>query len=137
MAYKIKRQQRIQEDLELVNDDGSIYAVISTNITADSIAKDFRACQVEIIHAQQNIKSAEDINKAHTELGNAIIKMFRLIFGDAQTETILEFYENNYIEMATNVMGFIDNVIVPAIVKAVAERKAEIKRQYASIKGRK
>ncbi len=137
MAYQIKRQKRIQEELELLNSDGTVAYTIVTDLTVDNIAKDFRACQIEIVHAQQRIKDTDNIVEATEQLGNAIIKFFNLIFGEVQTEILLKFYENNYTEMATEVLGFINSVIAPEIKKAVDERKKQIKGKYGMLKGKR
>ena len=136
MAYQVKRQSKINEELQLLNKDGSVYATLTTNLNIDTVAKEFRTCQNDIVRANLNIKKAENIELAHTQLGDAFVKLLELIFGDVQTEKILEFYEHDYIEMVTDVSGFITSVIAPEIEKAVTERKKQLAEQYKR-KGRR
>lgn len=126
MAYQIKRQKRITETMELTDSDGTVAHTIVTDLTVDNIAKSFRECQLNILHAQQEIKNSDDVSVAQEKLGNAIIALFNLLFGREQTENILEFFEGNYTEMIMQIMPFINDVIKPAIDTAVKDSKAEI-----------
>lgn len=56
-----------------------------------------------------------------------MIAIFELIFGEDGTKRLLEFFEDNYIEMGIQVVPFINAVIVPKINETLRNRKAQIR----------
>lgn len=129
MAYQAKRQARIEEELELVNKDGSIYRTLKTDLTVDAIAKEFRQLQLDLVRAQQQTVESDDLTDKRKQVGDAFIKLLQLIFGEEDTVTILTFYEHNYIEMVQEITPFIAECISPAIMQAVKERRQTVAKQ--------
>ena len=62
--------------------------------------------------------------------GNVVISMFTLVFGKENTAKILEFYQDNYTEMATEITPFIANVIAPAVEQAVEKKKQQLANNF-------
>ncbi len=132
MAYQIKRQARITEDLELLGKDGEVLHTLPVDVNIDSIMREYRACEVEIAKAEQAVKWKEE--NAVEQLGSAIIHMYTVIFGETQTDIILAFFEKDYSEMMVQIMPFINDVITPTIVKYAKQRKLELKNAIHSKK---
>ena len=133
MAYQARREKKIAETLELVNNDGTVSKKIEVNLNADSIARSFRDKQNELIRAEMDIKHCKDkgeYDKILETFGSAMLSIFELIFGAENTAAILEFYENNYVEMATQIMPFISDVIVPAVDEAFAKKREQLANNY-------
>ena len=80
MAYKIKKQHNIIEDIELLAEDNSVSMTIHVDINPDAIAKDYRHIQLELIHAQKAVNNKS--NDAFEQFEKAVISMFNLIFGE-------------------------------------------------------
>lgn len=128
MAYQIKKNKNITENLELLDDNDNVAITIHVDINPSIIAKDFHRVQLELIHAQK--AANEQSNDALEQFGNAVISMFDLVFGEEDTSVILEYFDSNYMEMALQVMPFISGVIQPALVKYANSRKAVIANNY-------
>lgn len=131
MAYKLERAKRIVKEFELAGE------VITINLSADDIIKEFTKTQNDIIRADIEIKKAqaegvsvENMNQRVAMYGEAIIAMFRLIFGEETTEKILNFYENNYTEVIEMVFPFIQDEIIPEINALVDDRRKKNKDRY-------
>ena len=131
MAYKLERAKRIVKEFELAGE------VITINLSADDIIKEFTKTQNDIIRADIELKKAqaegvsvENMNQRVAMYGEAIIAMFRLIFGEETTEKILNFYENNYSEVIDMVFPFIQDEIIPEINALVEDRRKKNKHRY-------
>lgn len=120
----------MHEELELLNEDGSVFQTIIVELKVDEIIKEFRAKQLELIHAQQALKNSTSDKEKIEKLGNAVISFFELIFGEKQSELIINYYEKNYTEMVTDIFPFINEKITPAITLAVNEYKSKLSKNY-------
>lgn len=133
MAYKITRTQKITETLELSDKNGNVIDSIDIDIDADAVCTAFRKKQTEVIDAERRLKEIRkngvetDLECAYEAYGNAVIAIFELIFGEDCTKKLLEFFEDNYIEMGIQVVPFINAVIVPKINETLRNRKAQIR----------
>lgn len=116
--YQIKRSH-IVEQLEI--DDNGRKVVLDVDISADRILKEYTAAQYAIARAQQSAQKAKnekDMQAAETALGEAILSLFRVIFGQEQLEQILQIYGDKTMEMLGDIAPFIADVIAPRIQEA-------------------
>lgn len=133
MAYQVTRSKRITETLELTDEKGNVVESIDVNLDADAVCTAFRKKQTEVIDAERRLKETRkngvetDLECAYEAYGNAVIAIFELIFGEDGTKKLLEFFEDNYIEMGIQVVPFINAVIVPKINETLRNRKAQIR----------
>jgi hypothetical protein len=133
MAYQVTRSKRITETLELTDEKGNVVESINVNLDADAVCTAFRKKQTEVIDAERRLKEIRknggetDLECAYEAYGNAVIAIFELIFGEEGTKKLLEFFEDNYIEMGIQVVPFINAVIVPKINETLRNRKAQIR----------
>lgn len=133
MAYQVTRSKRITETLELTDEKGNVVESIDVNLDADAVCTAFRKKQTEVIDAERRLKEIRkngvetDLECAYEAYGNAVIAIFELIFGEDGTKRLLEFFEDNYIEMGIQVVPFINAVIVPKINETLRNRKAQIR----------
>lgn len=135
MAYKLERQKRLQKELQIGEE------IIKVDIVPEAIARDFYRCQASILALQVKIKDvagdAAALEPLYQELGTAIIEMMRMVFGQANTEKIIAFYEGNYQEMVMMVSPYIEDEIVPALHMAVEAERERIRARYANKRPRK
>ena len=117
MAYQIRKQERISEDLELMETKDHPTVLIHIDINPEHIAKDYRKVQLEIAKAQQ----IGDVSAFRT----AVDALFHLVFGADATEKILEYFDGSYIDATLNVLPFIYDRIHPA-VEAYAKNRREM-----------
>lgn len=130
--YKVTRSH-ITEQLEI--DDNGHKVVLDVDISADRILKEYTAAQYAIARAQQSAQKAKnekDMQAAETALGEAILSLFRVIFGQEQLEQILQIYGDRPIEMLGDIAPFIADVIAPRIQEA----QARIQDRYKQVSKR-
>ena len=136
MAYQIKKTRKINEELELLNDNGEVEKTLLINLDVDAIAPMFRKKQVALINAQKELKNIQkmgvqaDFDAAYELYGRAVADIFELTLGVQNTAEILEYFENNYIEMCTQVVPFISEVVVPSIEISINEKKKQMKNLH-------
>ncbi|MBR3238655.1 MAG: hypothetical protein IKF99_09485 [Oscillospiraceae bacterium] len=128
--YQVKRN-RIVEDLEL--DDNGKKLTLHVDMGVDAILQRYTKAARVVAAAQQEVRNAPDNETKVEKLGEAILKLFEVIFGADQTNQILEFYDGAYLEMLTDIAPFINDVVAPKITEA----QQRIAGQYAAIKTRK
>lgn len=87
--------------------------------------------QGRFVDIQQKIENMQKAGNGYSDellefIGNTIIYLFNVSFGEANTKKICEFYEDNYDEMMKQVMPFFNQEFLPAL-REVA--KIDSKRQ--------
>lgn len=123
MSFKLKRFKKT-ESLELVNEEGVTEKVITVRLDRAGLAMKASKKYVEIQRLQamaEKARGKENAEELVTKLGQTVIDFFEIIFGEEDTKAILEFYEGNYIEMALEVMPFIQEKVLPT-VRAIAQQ---------------
>lgn len=134
MAYQIKRTQKFVDKLELCGKNGEVEKTLEINIDVDAIAGDFRHILIAVQESEDALKKAqvdnniESFDGAYTAYGNAVVSLFELTLGKANTAELLEFYENRYTEMSLQVVPYITTVIIPLISAAIKRKKQELKK---------
>ena len=128
MAYQIKKSDRITENLELLDGNNNVTLTIHIDIEIGRIAKEYRQLQIELAEAQNMTSQGNEM--AFEVFGNAVIKLFRCLFGDENTQKILEYFENDYMEMAVQCMPFISDVVQPAIEKYSRSKREIMANNY-------
>lgn len=138
MAYQVTRSKRITETLELTDANGIVVNSINVNLDADAVCTAFRKKQIAIIDAERRLKDVQrkgsqaDLDAAYEAYGDAMLNIFELIFGDEGTKKILEFYENNYVEMGLQIVPFIREIVIPKLDDALKSHKRQMKNLYKS-----
>lgn len=123
MSFKLKRFKKT-ESLELVNEEGATEKIITVRLDKAGLATKASKKYVEIQRLQamaEKARGKENAEELVTKLGQTVIDFFEIIFGEEDTKVILEFYEGNYIEMALEVMPFIQEKVLPT-VRAIAQQ---------------
>lgn len=134
MAYQAKRSGSVSEDLELVNEWGEVAKTIHVHLDADTLNGNISEQYVKLLNLQKRIPelqqiSPEQLPEVHEEIGNAVITIFQSVFGEDNTQVILDFYNNRYQEMVREIMPFIVDVMLPQVRKLTAQgRKNQMNR---------
>lgn len=122
MAYQAKRKKRFIEDFELIDEKGNLFKTLHVELDADDmVAKINRKytglCQAlkETTEIKRKSQSNEEIADCVEKLGNAVVQLFEAVFGIEDAKTIVEFYDNRYIEMCNEVVPFITKVVIPRL----------------------
>lgn len=138
MAYKIKRNH-IVEQLEI--EDNGQTVTLDVDLNVDDIIGKYNQTQYSIARANQaahEAQNGDDMAKAEEMMGEAVISLFNVVFGEVQTEQILTIYQNRYLEMLADISPFIAEVIQPRIQEAqqrIADRYKQVsKRGFKQVK---
>lgn len=130
--YQIKRNH-IVEDLEI--EDNGKTLTLKVDLNVDTILHQYNAAQYKIAQASQDAKQAandKDLAKAETAMGNAVLGLFEVIFGEDQTQKIIDFYGDKPLEMLGDIAPFISEVVAPKIMTAqqrIADRYKQVSKR--------
>lgn len=127
MAYQIKKKKHIIKQLELLNDKGKPEKTLSIDIVVDDFRNRYPIVMADIRKAQSMIdEKGQDNVEAVAASQIAIKALFVLVFGQQQTKTLIEYYENRYFEGFMDIIPFVTDEIMPEVQKAVNEENARI-----------
>lgn len=134
MAYQVQRSAKIEEELELLTEDGDVAEVIYVRLDAGAIAKQVSEKYADLLKLQSGLstlRAGEDKRKALEELGNGVVLLFETIFGEENTRKILLHYRHDYVDMCRSLMPFITDTIIPK-VRREAQKSRKVKIQSYS-----
>ncbi len=133
MAYQVKRSARVEETLELLDEQGKVVESIHVSLDPDSVVEKVSRRYSELLNMQSKIEQItklEDKAQVYEELGTAVCELFKTIFGEKDTERIVAFYTDNYIEMCRNIMPFITGVVIPQVRKISQDNRKSVMQSY-------
>ena len=129
MAYQINRKARVVDERHL-GDNGKGLTV-KVDLQVERILRDYNAAWAKIGQAQVKIREVsgtEHMDEAEAALGEAIMALFTLLFGEEQVRAIMNFYGGAYLEMLADFVPYISEKIVPAVQKAQTDLVAKYKQ---------
>lgn len=129
MAYQIKKTNRITEDVEFLGENGEVELTVELDIDVERIAGDFRKAQIAVMNAEKAAKEKQT-DEMLEAYGKAIVEFIRLIFGDENTQKLIKYFDNRYIDMLFQTMPFIYDVVVPSIEKSIQQKKQIIANNH-------
>ncbi|MFI3172420.1 MAG: hypothetical protein R3Y58_08670 [Eubacteriales bacterium] len=143
MAYQAKRVTGLTKEFELVNQDGSVAHRFAVKLDGDNMLRKISQKHMALIHAQIAVQKVQkDIALAKQEgsaiaakeslevVGRALVDLIEACFGKEDADTIIEFYENQYLEMCEEVIPFIVNVVIPAVRDLNANKRKGVLATY-------
>lgn len=131
--YELRRSEKIVEQIK-VGDD-----VIEVNLDVGAIQARFIKGYNELLRAQTALNgitgdNMDAMSERLEQYGNAVVGVLQVVFGEENTQKILDFYEDNFTEMFTQIYPFIAEVVLPKISDAGKRKADELKALY---KGRR
>ena len=132
MAYQAKRRKIYEEDFELLDENGNVVHSLRVSLDADSMVAKLSEKHVALVNALQNVQNAKNTagEDAITVLGNTVIDILEAVFGKDDAKTIIDFYDNRYIEMCQEVMPFVTGTVIPEVRKISQANKKQVLSQY-------
>lgn len=137
MAYQAKRKKQFVEDFELVNEDGTVAHTLHVSLDADDMVgkinrkyAELTKTLAETTEIKRQTESGEVEADCFEKLGTAVVNLFEAVFGREDTATIVQFYDNRYIEMCREVTPFITQVVIPQCIKIKQENQQSILQSY-------
>ena len=126
MAYQVQRKNHIQETLELLDMDGKVRHVLTVDLNVDQIANRVGKAFEDIGRLQNDLQKSPTDPAMQEAYGRAVLATIEVIFGEEQTKTILDYYEDSYNEMLLDLFPFINDYVMPQIREASARRKEQL-----------
>lgn len=122
--YRVERAQRNIVQLGLGDE------VISIRVGGLAIWKKYIQAQERLLDIQKKLEAYEREQKETpvelmTLLGDTIVYIFQLLFGEDNTKKIVEFFEGEYDEMFSALLPFITKELIPKI-KETAKTDSEL-----------
>ena len=137
MAYQARRKKQFVEDFELVNEDGTVAHTLHVSLDADNMVgklnrkyAELTKTLAETTEIKRQTESGEVDADCFERLGAAVVNLFEAVFGREDTATIVQFYDNRYIEMCREVTPFITQVVIPQCIKIKQENQQSILQSY-------
>lgn len=135
MAYQAKRQQTYTEEFELVNEAEGVEHTLRVSIDPGNMVEKISRQYMELLRVQSEVASISPEDKgeligAYRKLGEAVVAILKSVFGDEDTETILQFYNNRYNEMVLEVLPFVTDIVLPKLREITQENRKAIQQKY-------
>ena len=128
--YVIQKSQEFTDTITFEDSSRDPLTVnIKLNFSADLAAK-YRQLQLKLIELQKQHQQAPGSLEVVGGIGECIVQVFSLLFGEENTQNIVRFYSNNPEQMLLDVFPYITNVIVPELKKAVKARKKHMQQRF-------
>lgn len=132
MAYKLERENARYVELD-VNGD-----ILKISLGGMALYKKVIEAQSKLKDIQTKIENLTKNKKAITEeliqfLGDTIIYLFNVAFGESNTKKILDFYEGNEDEMLLKVYPFFINEYLPALKSGAREDSRAYAKRLAGV----
>lgn len=136
MTYQARRMKKVIEEFELVDENGQIIERLYVELDASSMLEKLRKKYINLVRAQQSVRKIEldmgdeKVLEGYNVLGAAVCDLIEAVFGKEDTQKIMKFYENNYVELFKQVIPFITDVVLPKVNEVAKENRQEILSQY-------
>jgi len=124
--YQITRKNRIKEQLQLCNADGSVGLTLDVDLDVDKVVMRVNKAYDALGEAQNALQKAPQSQEAMETYGKAFIAVLNVVFGEEGAKQLLEFYEGNYSELLLDIAPFLTDEIMPKIREASEARKAQL-----------
>lgn len=124
--YTITRNH-VVEDLHLEDNGKTLDLHVDLNV--DAILQRYAAAAKALSDAQKATQGGLTEERV-TALGEAILGIFEVIFGEKQAAQLVEFYDGAYTEMLADVAPFVNDVVAPKINEA----QQRIMKRYQNVK---
>lgn len=137
MAYQAKKHKRFREDFELLDEEGNVAHTLHVELDADDVVvkltrkyTDLMRAYVDTTGMGSKVLSTEEASQRFEKLGRAVTDVIEAVFGKVDAGTILDFYENRYVEMTKEVIPFITQVVIPRCIEIRDQNKKGILKGY-------
>lgn len=128
--YRVERAQRNIVQLGLGDE------VINIRVGGLAVWKKYIQAQERLLDIQKKLESYDKEKKEApvelmTLLGDTIVYIFQLLFGEDNTKKIVEFFEGEYDEMFSALLPFITKELIPKIKETAKTDSEEMAKRIA------
>lgn len=130
--YRITKPRTLHDTLIFEGDNENLTIEFDLS-PSQTLIKDIKQLQLKSIEIDKCIKEKGLTDDLIKSKGECIIALMRLMFGDDNTQKILEFYSDNYIAMLEGILPYMNNTLLPALQQYAKDSKKKAKRKYLKI----
>lgn len=105
---------------ELCVKSGEIEKIYKVNLHVEDVISKYNNLRRLLGEADRQRKEKQT-EESYKQLGEVIVELIRIIFGDEQASDMIDFYENRVIELLLDVVPFINNEIQPKMDEVSSE----------------
>ena len=136
MSYRVSRAQHVTEELDLSDKSGNVIQTLQIDIDVYRIALDITRAYNDVIRAEAGLKTSGCALQGDLieQYGDAVISLLSLLFGKDNASVLLKYFDGQYTEMVTQLLPFIQEVIMPSVKRTIAEKRKGLARQYMANK---
>ena len=131
--YQARRSEKLTDTLQLIDKSGNVVHNLKIEVDIDAISGGFRKTLDKLYDAEKRLKKnqrkgdAAAFDKAYEDYGKTLTEMFYTTFDAKNAQTIIDFYENNYVEMSVEMVPYIIDVLIPLIEGSINRQKKRLK----------
>lgn len=127
--YVVKNNHEIKEDL-CIQTPGKPDVVIHVHINVDEIMSRYNRARKIIGEMQHKLEEDPTSEEALFSYGASILSLFELLFGEENTQKIVDVYESKYTDMLSDIAPFIVEVVQPKMEEAVRVHVEKLSRVH-------
>lgn len=126
MAYKLSpsKSKKVSEQIDV---DGQI---LDINVNVAKTSLHFNEAYNNVLRLQNVDITSDNVVEQFEQLGNAVIELLEVILGKKQTETLINAYDEDYIQLLEDIVPFIDQKIKPAMIEYSKEKQRIAAEKY-------
>ncbi len=131
MAFQL-RKNNFTDTLELVSSDGKIEKILTFEIHVDVISPEVRRRHIAVIDAEKALKKCDkkDFTAVYSMFSAAVKELLSLCFGEENTNEIIKFYNNDFIDISVAIVPYIYTVVIPRTTEALIRKRRNFKDMY-------
>lgn len=128
--YQINRGEHIVETVRIIGTDGE-FVDFKTDISVDDILREFTEVMRNITAAQNILEAAktagdaDTVEQTYNALGAMVCALVRMTFGTENGAKLLLLYRNAYVELLSDILPFIREVVAPKVSARLDEQAAK------------
>ena len=127
--YTLTQNSTFSDEIELKHQDGTSEILsIHLSISPETVKK-YRSLEVELIDLQKKANETPASPAVLEKIGETIVSLFSLLFGEENCEKILQFYSDDFIQMTADLFPYIQNIIIPKFQELAKQRKQTFKKK--------
>lgn len=127
--YTLRQNALFTDEIELQKNDGTSEILKIKIDIRPELVKKYRELQVRFVDLQKRSNSNPGDLKIVEDIGKAVVDVFCFLFGDENAKKIIEFYSDDFQQMAYNLFPYVQNVLVPKFQEVARQRKQAFKRR--------
>ena len=120
--YTLRQNALFTDEIELQKNDGTSELLKIKIDIRPELVKKYRELQVRFVDLQKRSNS----NPGDLKI---VVDVFCLLFGEENAKKIIEFYSDDFQQMAYNLFPYVQNVLVPKFQEVARQRKQAFKRR--------